>query len=60
MQPVSRDACAVEIEPRVDDRTESADSFASGLRRWIDDSLDWLDRYWDDPELRTGFWNSGW
>jgi hypothetical protein len=20
----------------------------------------WLDEYWEDPELRTGFWRSGW
>ena len=26
----------------------------------INDALDWLDRHWDDPELRSGFWNSGW
>ena len=32
----------------------------TAFRRWLDDALAWLDRYWDDPELRSGFWRSGW
>ncbi len=32
----------------------------TGLRRWMWDALDWLDGYWDDPELRSGFWNANW
>ena len=35
-------------------------NLASRTRRLINDALDWLDRHWDDPELRSGFWNSGW
>ncbi len=30
------------------------------VRRRISDVLDWLDSHWDDPELRSGFWRSGW
>jgi hypothetical protein len=30
------------------------------LRGRIAELIDWLDRYWDDPELRSGFWRSGW
>ena len=62
MQPAHRDVCAVEIEieSAIDDRTELAESLTSGYRQWIHAVLDWLDQYWDDPELRTGFWRSGW
>jgi hypothetical protein len=62
MQRAIRDSCIVEIdhEPAADYRHEEAESCNSGTRRWVDDALDWLDRYWDDPELRSGFWSSGW
>ena len=62
MQPAIRGTCAIDlnVEPSAEECAESAESVPAGVRRWIDDALDWLDRYWDDPELRTGFWKSGW
>ncbi len=57
MQPVYRDTCAVEIDI---ERTGTGDSITPGFSGWIRAALDWLDRYWDDPELRSGFWRSGW
>jgi hypothetical protein len=29
-------------------------------RTRIAEFAQWLDEYWDDPELRSGFWRSGW
>ena len=62
MQPTFRDTCTLEMnhEPPVGDRCEEKTTLTSTARRWIDDAFDWLDRYWDDPELRSGFWRSGW
>ena len=65
MQPKIRDAWTInsiemQHEPPVDGRFDETTSFRSRARRRIDDALDWLDRYWDDPERRSGFWRSGW
>lgn len=62
MQPAIRVSCPVENDHILDsdERSDQINHATSGLRRWIGDALDWLDRYWDDPELRTGFWRSGW
>lgn len=43
-----------------DEPTFGSDLVSNVFRRWARDIVDWLDRYWDDPELRSGFWRSGW
>jgi|GEM_PF-4209159 len=35
-------------------------SLRDRIRPALSRFLTWLDRYWDDPELRSGFWRSGW
>ena len=62
MQPATCDTCTLEIDhvPPADDSGEPTTSLATDARQFIDDALDWLNRYWDDPELRSGFWRSGW
>ena len=60
MQSALPNACDVErrCEPDSLDATNTENT--STIRRWINDAIDWLDRYWDDSELRSGFWHSGW
>lgn len=62
MQPALRDTCTMQAdhERPSDERIDMTSQAANGVRRWINDALDWLDNHWDDPELRSGFWNSGW
>lgn len=62
MQPAIRDTCSIDIDGELnsDDRTDEPNIATLRIRRRISDALNWLDSYWDDPELRSGFWNSGW
>jgi hypothetical protein len=62
MQPAIPNTC----EPQDDvnlDRPAAAEMTprqSGAIRVWIMDMVAWLDRHWDDPELRSGFWRSGW
>ncbi|HEX5165098.1 MAG TPA: hypothetical protein VFV93_06865 [Thermomicrobiales bacterium] len=61
MQSALPNACDIDSRSEVNDsQCRQIDEETSTIRRWINDALDWLDRYWDDPELRSGFWHSGW
>jgi hypothetical protein len=62
MQSANCDTRTLEIDlmPPADDSDGSTTSLVSNARQLVNDALDWLDRYWDDPELRSGFWRSGW
>jgi hypothetical protein len=60
MQSALPNACDVDHRCETDTFDETSNENAGTIRRWINDAFDWLDRYWDDPELRSGFWNSGW
>ncbi len=62
MQPAIGDTCTMQMdhEQHSNERIDLTDHATSGVRRWLNDAIDWLDRHWDDPELRSGFWNSGW
>ena len=59
MQPAISNRCTTESHVE-NVTTEPSPKTTITLRRWLDDALAWLDRYWDDPELRSGFWRSGW
>lgn len=64
MRPATPELCDshTRLERHTDERHESpaADHNGIHIRQRITTVLDWLDTQWDDPELRSGFWRSGW
>jgi hypothetical protein len=40
--------------------SDRAHNQTSSKRDLLNDAIDWMHRYWDDPDLRTSFWRSGW
>ncbi len=64
MQSATPKTCdaSTRLERHADERYESTatDQKIPHARQRITSVLDWLDTHWDDPELRSGFWRSGW
>jgi hypothetical protein len=60
VQSTLPNACADKRSREPDSLDEAVSDDISSIRRWINDAISWLDCYWDDPELRSGFWHSGW
>jgi len=62
MQPACPNTFETHYETRPEDRAFAnvTAQRSSAFRARLLDLIDWLDRHWDDPELRSGFWRSGW
>lgn len=64
MQPIAQSPC--DATTRFERQTEESDTPITDSKTIVDvrqksaGMLDWLDTHWDDPQLRSGFWRSGW